>query len=116
LESFGVMTAADVLLKKLYIPGFGPVLREAVLDWRKTCESRFVYDKTKGIDPADISVLNRRYEHRRRELEDKLQKGANELARLRAEIIRERQVLHPRVLAAGRILQQAQANFTAIQN
>jgi DNA-binding helix-hairpin-helix protein with protein kinase domain len=115
LQSFGIQTAADATRSRVgRIPGFGPVLTDAVADWRARCEAKFVFDNTKGVDPADIAALNKRYEHMRRGLEDKLQKGTQELLSIRDQTVRSRKLLHPKVVAAGIAVLQARANLASL--
>ena len=51
LASYGIDTAADITLAKvLAAPGFGDSNSQALLDWRKSIERRFVYN----LLPNDI--------------------------------------------------------------
>lgn len=61
LESHGVESAADVVEGKLRdVPGIGPKLMQALLDWRWSIEQRFVWNPSSGVDPQDRADLMRR--------------------------------------------------------
>ena len=112
LRSYGIETAADVTPAALaHAPGFGPVLTGRLLAWRRTIESRFTFDPTRGVDPADIADLERRLETRRRDLEKDLHEGAAALRQLGARILFRRRELLPRAQDAARRLAQAEADL-----
>lgn len=58
LEGAGIDTAADVTIKALHaVPGFGPVLSQRVLDWRKACEAGFKAPATASAPTPNTPAL-----------------------------------------------------------
>ena len=56
LQSYSIETAADVDATKLMgISGLG-VLVSRMIDWRKTCENKFVFDSKKGVSLMDVAA------------------------------------------------------------
>jgi DNA-binding helix-hairpin-helix protein with protein kinase domain len=112
LRSYGIETAADVTPAALaHTPGFGPMLTGRLLDWRRSIEKQFVFDATRGVDPADVADLERRLETRRRELEKDLRGGAAALRQLGARVLLRRRALLPRMNGSARRLAQAEADL-----
>lgn len=113
LASFGVETAADVSWNKIInIKGFGQSLAGSIISWRKSIEQRFVFDPTKGVDPADIAALNQQFSQKRRKIEGQLLAGVEQLNLLREQIIRQRTQLEPMFQSAIQQLAQAEADLT----
>lgn len=113
LRSFSIETAADIDANAILgIPGFGPSLTAALMDWRRDLERKFVFNPSKGIDQADVSALDHRFRQRRQNLEGKLLAGAESLNALRAEAFARARALKPIVDNAARCLAQAQADFS----
>jgi DNA-binding helix-hairpin-helix protein with protein kinase domain len=115
LQSYGIETARDVRQRDvLRIPGFGEVLAQSLMSWRRSLEARFVFDPTKGIDPADLADLDRTIADRTSQIERALQSGPAELERIRHETLVRRQALLQQLQAAARAVAQAQADFKAL--
>jgi DNA-binding helix-hairpin-helix protein with protein kinase domain len=58
LEGAGIDTAADVTSHTLKsVPGFGPVLSQRLLDWRKACEAGFTAAPTVAMPPSAVTAL-----------------------------------------------------------
>jgi DNA-binding helix-hairpin-helix protein with protein kinase domain len=113
LRSFGIETAADVTWNKVIsVIGFGEVLTQAVVDWRKVCEHQFVFDPNLAITEVDREAVRVRIAIRRCELEIALATGAVELQRLRQDTINE--LLYCDLQAASQKLAQSQADLNAI--
>ena len=111
LASFGIETAADIDPHKIRrIKGFGRSLTDDLVRWRKSLESRFVFDPSKGIDPADVAALNQKFRQRRTQIESALLASPELLNQVRADVIRKRQSLQVEVEAAARALAQARAD------
>ena len=114
LESYGIETAADVTARQMAkVPGFGPVLTEKMLKWRRSVEAKFVFDSKRGIDPRHIAKVEQDVLTERKRVEDRLRAGANELRAAHAQIIAARQLLRANVESAHRRYQQAYADFEA---
>lgn len=115
LRSFGIETAADVTWNKVIsVKGFGEVLTRAVVDWRKACERRFVFNPNRAVTEADKNAVRAKIATRKRALEITLNAGAAELQRLRQDMIGKVNVLSPALQAASHRLAQAQADLNAI--
>jgi DNA-binding helix-hairpin-helix protein with protein kinase domain len=111
LASFGIETAADIDAYKISgIKGFGGSLTDELVRWRKSLESKFVFDPSKGIDPVDVAALNQKFRQRRAQIESALLTGPEMLNQVRADIIRKRQSLQVEVEAAARALAQARSD------
>lgn len=115
LRSFGIETAADVTWNKVIsVKGFGEVLTQALVDWRKACERRFVFNPNLAVTEADKNAVRAKIATRKRTLETTLNAGAAELQRLRQDMINKAKVLSPILQATSQKLAQAQANLNAI--
>lgn len=115
LRSFGIETAADVSWQKVrVVKGFGEVLTRAVVDWRKACERRFVFNSSLAVSEADKIVVRSRYANQRRSLEKRLQDGASDLQRVRQDMMAKANRLHPMLLAAGLKLAQAKSDLSVM--
>lgn len=112
LRSFGIETAADVTQAKVQaVRGFGDVLTNAVVDWRKSCERRFVFNPNAAISEADKNAVRAKIAIRRRFLEASLNAGPEDLERLRQEVAIKVNTLYPQLEAAAKKLAQAQADL-----
>lgn len=115
LRSFGIETAADVTwYKVISVKGFGEVLTRAVVDWRKACERRFVFNPNLAVTEADKNAVRAKIATRKRILEITLNAEAAELQRLRQNMISKANALSPALQAASQKLTQAQADLNAI--
>jgi DNA-binding helix-hairpin-helix protein with protein kinase domain len=62
LSSYGIETAADIKESEIAkVPGFGPVLRSKLIEWREAVEARFRFDPNRKLDARHIAMLNRRF-------------------------------------------------------
>jgi DNA-binding helix-hairpin-helix protein with protein kinase domain len=115
LLSYGVETAADITPGTLYsIPGFGPVLANQLLNWRRNVEASFRFNASRGIDPADQAAIDRAIAAKRLELERELLAGPAALEQLRRQALAARTALRPAVDEALAALAQAEANMRAL--
>ena len=81
LISFGIETAADVSKSAvLRIPGFGDVMTNKLLAWRRGHESNFKYDLTPNAqDVADERALRGRFAVEKAKLESTIRSGLGTL-------------------------------------
>lgn len=115
LSSFGVETAADVTWNQIInIPGFGSTFTRELVDWRKSLERRFVFDPSKGVNPADIAALNQRFSHRRKQIEVSLLAGPEQLINIRDSVLEYRKFF-PMVQQAAQQLAQAEADLSLLK-
>jgi tetratricopeptide (TPR) repeat protein len=77
LISYGIETAADVHYSKIQgiVPGFGPANASKLVTWRQALEGRFVFDSSKGIDPADKQAIEQEIALKRKTYEADLSGG-----------------------------------------
>ena len=113
LRSFGIETAADVTWNKVIsVKGFGEVLTQAVVDWRKACERRFVFNPNHAVTDNDKNAVRVKIKAKKLILEDKLTNGPAELQSLRQEILRKANILHRALQATSIKLAQARADLS----
>jgi DNA-binding helix-hairpin-helix protein with protein kinase domain len=113
LRSFGIETAADVTWSKVIsVKGFGEVLTRAVVDWRKACERRFVFNPNLAVTDADKTAVRAKLLSEQRNIEAKLANGPAELQHVRQETIRKANTLQQMLQTAGLRLAQASADLT----
>lgn len=113
LLSFGIETAADVTKRRVQqVKGFGNHLTQAVLDWKRSCDRRFVFNAAEAVSPGDINAVKAKFAARRVALEATLTNGAVELQRFSLESGRRMSMLHEPLQEAAKKLAQAQADFS----
>ncbi len=78
--------------------------------WRKTIEAKFRFDPAKGIDPSDIAALNNKFKILKKQLEEHLAKGINELQLARNTTLRRRTELSAQLERAANEFAKAQAD------
>lgn len=91
LISFGIETAADVSQPAvLRVPGFGDVMTNKVMDWRRSVELRFKYDPMPNAqDIADEREMRGRFAAEKAKLESTIRNGLGALrnAKVRLEAL-----------------------------
>ena len=98
LQSYSIETAADVDATKLMgISGFGRVLVSRLIDWRKTCENKFVFDSKKGVSQMDVAALDRDIAVKRRTVEVELSIKISHLSLLSKETSAGRKKLQDQI-------------------
>ena len=65
------------------VKGFGDHLTQAVIDWKASCERRFVFRPNEAVTPADRQAVMAKIAAKRHRLESALTVGATELQRFR---------------------------------
>lgn len=115
LASFGIETAADISWNKIMsIKGFGRKLTHELINWRKKLEQRFLFDPSKGVDPADIAAINQRFAQKRKQIEGGLLAGPENLLQVRSQILQQRTKMLPMLQAAALQVAQAEADLSVI--
>ena len=115
LRSFGIETAADVDWSKVRsVRGFGEVLTRAVVDWKKSCERRFVFNPHNAVSEADKNAVRAKIAARKRVIEATLSLGVSDLQRFRQEAATKTNALYPLLISAAKKLAQAQADLTLL--
>jgi DNA-binding helix-hairpin-helix protein with protein kinase domain len=114
LSSYGIDDVADVTAIAVEaVPGFGQFLTTQMMNWRRSCESKFKFDARRGIDPADIQRVDQDIAKRRMEIELMLSRGQMELTEVRRRIVIVRGQLQDQLQKAWMETAQAQANARA---
>lgn len=115
LRSFGIETAADVSRTKvMQVRGFGEGLTRAVMDWKASCERRFVFNAANAVSAADRSAVRSKIGARRVSLEAALARGAGELQGFRQRAASQMAMLEPQLEAAARKLAQAEKDLSVL--
>jgi DNA-binding helix-hairpin-helix protein with protein kinase domain len=115
LASFGIETAADIKVNTVMnIKGFGPKLTRELIDWRKSLERRFVFDPSKGVDPADITAVDQRFAQKRKQIEGGLLAGPEQLNQVSRQILQLRAQMLPKIRAAAQQVAQAEADLSVV--
>jgi DNA-binding helix-hairpin-helix protein with protein kinase domain len=71
----------------LRVPGFGDVMTDKLMAWRRGHESRFKYDRTPNAqDDADERVLRGRFATEKAELESTIRNGLGTLRNAKARL------------------------------
>lgn len=113
LRSFGIETAADVTRRGVkQVKGFGDHLTQAVIDWKASCERRFVFRPNEAITPADRQAVLTKMAAKRHRLESTLTVGATELQRFRLQAPARTMPLMEPLRQAAEKLAQAQADLS----
>ena len=114
LQSYSIETAADLLTDAVeFVPGFGPKLCGTLYAWRRSLESKFVFNPATGVDRRDIDKVELEIVKERKRLEQAVRTGHAELSQLHARILQTRSQLMSPVLAARSEFLQASANYKA---
>jgi DNA-binding helix-hairpin-helix protein with protein kinase domain len=76
LAAWGIEDAWDVEDQKIaQIKGFGPVKRQALVDWRREKERLFKFESAQPIDPRDIHALEQEFSQKASSLRSSLSSG-----------------------------------------
>ncbi|MGZ8908102.1 MAG: protein kinase domain-containing protein [Methylobacter sp.] len=115
LASYGIETASDISEQKIIkIKGFGQSYAAELLKWQAGQMRGFVFDPKRGIDPMDISDLNRRFAVKRQQLQAGLLAGIERLTQARNEALHQRQQMQSIVLTVAKQVAQAKADLKAL--
>jgi DNA-binding helix-hairpin-helix protein with protein kinase domain len=114
LRCYNVEDASDVVISRLNIKGFGPLLKTALLVWRQSIEQRFVFDPAKGIDPIDIQQLDHELGQRRDALTQSLSRGSPQLRQVLLPWQVQRSSVNARLVRLAQELAQAEVNTKAL--
>lgn len=113
LRSFGIETAADVTRATvMQVRGFGEGLTRAVMDWRASCERKFVFNSANAVSTADKNGIHSKINARRIRIETELTQGIADLQSCEKIIITQRASLQMQLEDAARKLAQAQKDLT----
>ena len=113
LRCYGVEDASDVRVG-LYIKGFGPALKSALIYWRMSVEQQFVFNPNEEIDPADIRALDHELAQKRAGLVQSLSSGPQTLGQILHPWQVERSSAVANVNQWARTLAQTEVNMKAL--
>jgi DNA-binding helix-hairpin-helix protein with protein kinase domain len=115
LESYGIVTAADVTPAALAaVPGFGPKLEGTLLSWRSALERQFVFNPNQPIDPSQVAAVEQSILSEKKALEGQLIAAIAALKQTHGQIMAARTHLLPQVQAAFNDFRQAQVDKDAL--
>jgi DNA-binding helix-hairpin-helix protein with protein kinase domain len=115
LRSFGIETAADVQWNKVRaVKGFGDVLTRAVVDWRKACERKFVFNPAQAVTEADRNAVRAKLLMQRKSIEASLLAGATELQRMSLDANGRTAALRTQLQTAAQEFAQAKADLAVL--
>lgn len=94
LQSFGIETAADITESAIFaVPGFGPSLTAKLTYWRQSLEANFVFDPSRGMEPADVASLEKEISFLKVNLEKTLLSGVSQLKQINNKVTVQRKAL-----------------------
>lgn len=115
LQAYGIENAWDVTERAIAkVPGFGPALTASLLRWRRSVESRFHHDPSRGLDPRDIAAIDQEIAGLARKLATELRAGPEELQRVVQQIATARSMQRVDLEGAFRALVQAEVDLAAL--
>lgn len=115
LRSFGIETAADVKRDRIIrIKGFGDSLTRALMDWRASCERRFVFNPMTAVTEADKNAVRGKIASRRTAIASSLSGGVGELQRFRQMAVARVAAFQPQIENAARKLAQAEKDLALL--
>jgi DNA-binding helix-hairpin-helix protein with protein kinase domain len=116
LESYGIETAEDIVSHRLIaVPGFGPVMIDRLLKWRRSIEAKFVFNPAKAIDPRDIARVEQDILTLRTRSEAAARAAYAEATRVHARILAVRKMLRPQLDALQAAVAQARADYEFVK-
>ena len=88
LISFGIETAADINPFSIRrIKGFGEVMTDTLMAWRRNHEARFRYNRTQNAqDVADEALLRSRFANEKAKLESNIRNGLSTLRKAKPRL------------------------------
>ena len=116
LASYGIETAEDLIPNRIgAVPGFGPVMIERLMSWRRSLEARFVFDPTRAIDPRDIINVEQQFQTLRLKAEAAAKSAHGETLQAHARVLAIRQSGRPQLEALQGAMAQAKADLDFVR-
>lgn len=113
LRSFGIETAADVSKHAvMQVKGFGERNTRAMMDWKASCERKFVYNPSLAFKPADTNAIRKKFGTRAAQIERALEAGLGELKSFAAVSESRKKAALPTLEAAAKQLAQAEKDLS----
>ncbi|NMB80172.1 MAG: hypothetical protein GYA23_13870, partial [Methanomicrobiales archaeon] len=112
LKAAGIRTAADVNPAALIkVPALDSAVAGELMLWRERSAKNFLFDSSKGVEPADTRALVQKYQPIMKPVERELRTGSVKLAKIAMDIQKNRTILMPQIGKRARELAQAEADF-----
>jgi DNA-binding helix-hairpin-helix protein with protein kinase domain len=116
LASYGIETAEDLNPNRITaVPGFGPVMSERLMTWRRSLEVRFVFDPKKAIDPRDIINVEQHFQTVRLKVEAAAKTAHAETLQAHARVLAIRQSGRSQLDLLQSVLAQAKADLDFVR-
>jgi DNA-binding helix-hairpin-helix protein with protein kinase domain len=116
LESYGIETAEDLIPHRIdAVPGFGPVMIERLMKWRRSVEARFVFDPAKAIDPRDIIQVEQQLQTLRGKMETAAKLAFSEVMQAHARILSIRTTGLQQMIALQDAVTQAKVDYEFVK-
>jgi DNA-binding helix-hairpin-helix protein with protein kinase domain len=113
LRGYGIETALDVIEKQgVEIPGFGPKLRAALLDWAKSVARQFRFDPRKGIPDSERRLRVANYRRRQALVEAQIRQALGEFQQRTDATRRRSDELATAIRSAQLAVMQARADVS----
>ncbi len=109
LVGYGIESALDIR-SDLKVPGFGPVLIDRLIDWRRSCEAAFRYNPNTPLPQAEVQAVKLKFAQARQSALVELRGGAGSMSALETETQRTINSLEAKILLLARTHAQAIAD------
>lgn len=117
LESYNIETARDITESSLAgLTGLGDTLPSTLLAWRRTMESGFSFDPSRGFPAAELAIIRNKYLQQRLALQQQLEVDIEALAKLSAAARTHANRFTVPLAAAQSAVVQAKADLTACKS
>jgi DNA-binding helix-hairpin-helix protein with protein kinase domain len=118
LASFGIETANDIEIQRLeQLPsgsGFGRKRIEALLDWRKKIEAKFLYNPSTGVPKHEKLNFESKFQQLLQPIQQQLLNGHLELQNIKQSAEAELDIISTKIKNSSRNALQMEANVKSI--
>jgi DNA-binding helix-hairpin-helix protein with protein kinase domain len=116
LKAAGIRSAADLTTQRINgVPGFGPGLVTALMQWKNACEAGFSFNSAIALSPQERDAVRTDFAKRRRELERTLAQAPDELDQWRKNAIARMAALKTSLDRAAKELAEAEADLLVLK-
>jgi DNA-binding helix-hairpin-helix protein with protein kinase domain len=117
LQSYGIETAADAVAVSLVkVPGLDPALADQLQAWRRQLENAFQFDAGRGIDSDDLIALHDAMDEVRKDFEQELLAGPEQLRKSAESIAVRRTSLYYQIDATLKARDEAVTSLVMMLN
>lgn len=114
LQTYGIKSAADIKNTIVSIKDLKPGTFDMLIKWRKSIESRFVFDPGRGIDREIMDRIEKEFLAEKNKIASALLKGRDEIIKLYDDTVKMRKEMLNEIEKCGRELSKARENLKAI--